>query len=154
MKNVADFDTFLRELMARKRLHQKQLAKELDVSPSILSYYITGKNIPEMEFLEKCVNYFDLKGKKLKTLFKNAFFSTAQNNHKIILDTRYFREERLETLIQIITILLLYSDRQSLPAPGTNHPLLINLFKSIESSFDAMDNDEFLELLHPIITEK
>jgi len=149
MKDVADFDTFLRELMARKRLHQKQLAKELDVSPSILSYYITGKNIPDMEFLEKCVNYFGLKGKELKTLFTNAFFSTAQNNQKIILDTRYFRDERLKPLVNVIVALLLYQGKESLPPPLSYHPKLTKLIENIKKSFDDIDTDEYIELLKP-----
>ena len=146
MLDATDFGKNLRELMAKNNFRQEQLAKELGVSPSILSNYITGKNIPEMDFLAKCVDRFSLKGKELKNLFSKAFFGTVQTHHKIILDTSFFREDRLKVLVQIIVALLLYSDRQSSPEPGTNPPLLVNLFRSIENSYDAMDTDDFLEL--------
>ena len=158
MANATEFGRILKGLIGKCDISQEELAIELTeshqkkVSPSILSNYIKGKNIPEMDFLEKCVSRFSLKGKELKDIFEKAFFSTIQSHQRISLDTRYFREERLETLVQIIIILLLYSNRQSPPKSGTNHPLLINLFNSIKSSFDAMDNDEFLELLHPYIS--
>ena len=51
MQEATDFGITIRELMARNNLSQVKMAKKLKVSPAILSNYITGKNIPEMDFL-------------------------------------------------------------------------------------------------------
>jgi transcriptional regulator with XRE-family HTH domain len=150
MLNATELGKVIRELMAKNNLRQEQLAGELGVSPSILSNYITGKNIPEMSFLAKCVDRFALKGKDLKDLFDKAFSSSVKGSHKIILDTRYFREDRIGTLLQILVVLQLYSDRQS----SLDSPLLVNLIKSIEKSYNAMDTDNYLELVRPLQDDK
>ena len=153
MKNATDFGKTIRELMARNNLRQKQLAKVFGVSPGSISNYIIGKNVPEMDFLAKCANFFNLEGRELKTFFTNAFLSTCQNNQKIIIDTHYFREESLKPLIHVIVTLLLYQGKESLPAPLSYHPKLTKLIENIKICFNDIDTDEFVELLHHSKTE-
>jgi transcriptional regulator with XRE-family HTH domain len=129
----------IKGLMGQNDLSQKQLAEELDVSASILSNYLTGKNIPEMEFLAKCVDRFALKGKDLKNLFDKAFSISVQSSQKIVLDTRYFKKDRLDTLRQILMVLLLDEDC----------PSFKNFFETIKEWYDAMENNRFLELVRP-----
>jgi transcriptional regulator with XRE-family HTH domain len=102
-----EFGKMLKKLMIDEGISQGQLAKDLGISPSILSNYMTGKNIPEMRIVEKCIKRFKLEKGDLKDIFSKAFSSAAKVNHKIILDTRYFKEEWVDLLVQAITVLLL-----------------------------------------------
>jgi predicted transcriptional regulator len=106
---LTDFGKMLKKLMVDADISQGQLAKELGISPAILSNYMTGKNVPEMKVVEKCIKRFLLKKGDVKGIFSKAFSSAAKENHKIILDTRYFREDRIDLLVQAITVLLLSS---------------------------------------------
>jgi transcriptional regulator with XRE-family HTH domain len=147
MQDATELGKFLRELMARNNLRQEQMAKELGVSPSILSNYIIGKNIPDMDFLAKCVDRFNLKKNDLKSLLIKAFISSIKTSQKVILDTRYFKEDRLNTLIQILVVLQLRLDIPTLQE-------LPNLKRIIKNNYDAMDNDNFLELVRPSQDDK
>ena len=138
MLDATEIGIVLRRLMADNNLRQEQMARELGVSPSILSNYITGKNIPDMDFLAKCVDRFGLKGKDLKTLFDKAFLSSINTSNKIILDTRYYSKNRLRTLIQVLVVLLLRLDL-------VNSTDFSDLTRIIKKNYDAMDNDNFLE---------
>ncbi|MDR2445327.1 MAG: helix-turn-helix transcriptional regulator [Spirochaetaceae bacterium] len=100
----------LKKLTVDEGISQEQLAKDLGISPAILSNYMTGKNIPEMSFIEKCVKRFSLRNRKIRDIFTKAFFSTAQANHSIHLDTRFFKHERLDLLAQAIVVIMLYPD--------------------------------------------
>jgi transcriptional regulator with XRE-family HTH domain len=102
-----EFGKMLKKLMIDEGISQGQLAKDLGISPAILSNYLTGKNIPEMRVIEKCIKRFKLEKGDLKDIFSKAFSSAAKANHKIILDTRYFKKERIDLLVQAITVLLL-----------------------------------------------
>jgi hypothetical protein len=113
-----------------------QLEKDLGKRSSMLSNYITGKNVPEMEFIEKCIKRFKLEGTALKDIFSRAFSSTARANQKIILDTRYFKEDRIELLVQIITLLLLAHPTLSLPY-GSRY---IELGDDIKNSYNVLDS--------------
>ena len=108
MLDATEFGKTLRELMAKNNLRQEQIAKALGVSSSILSNYITGKNIPETDFLAKCVKLFDLKNEKLFEFLYSAFLSAATSNHKIIADTRHVDPARIEMLAKTIAVLMLY----------------------------------------------
>jgi transcriptional regulator with XRE-family HTH domain len=152
MLDATDFGKILRELMAKNNLRQEELAKELGVAPATLSNYIIGKNIPEMDFLAKCVDRFALKGKDLKPLFEKAFLSSAQSSHKIVLDTRYFKEDRLDTLLQVLVVLQLRSDNRS---SSDALPPLMTLINSIKNTYEVMDTtDAFLELVRPSQEDK
>jgi transcriptional regulator with XRE-family HTH domain len=141
---LTDFGKMLRNLCTNTGLKQEQLATDLGCSSGTLSNYMTGKTVPEMEILVKCAERFGLKGKDLKNLFAKAFFSAGQNQQKIVFDMRYFRVDRLDTLVQVIVALLLVSDR---PDAETGLPKLTNLIDRIKDRYDAMDTDDFLELL-------
>jgi len=151
MLDATEFGKIIRELMVKNNLRQEELAREVGISPSILSNYITGKNIPEMDFLVKCVDRFSLKGKDLKPLFEKAFLSSVQRSHKIVLDTHYFREDRLDSLLQVLVVLQLRSDNQV--SSDTPSPLM-DLKGSIKINYDAMDIDNYLELVRPSHNDK
>ncbi|MDR2072203.1 MAG: helix-turn-helix domain-containing protein [Spirochaetaceae bacterium] len=98
----------MKKLMVDEDISQGQLAQDLGISPAMLSNYMTGKNIPEMKIVEKCIKRFKLQNAAVKDIFSKVLSSTAKVNRKIILDTRYFKEGRLDLLVQVITILLLF----------------------------------------------
>jgi predicted transcriptional regulator len=104
---LTDFGKMLKKLMVDENISQGKLAKELDISPAILSNYMTGKNVPEMKVVKKCMKRFLLQKGDVKDIFSKAFSSAAKENHKIILDTTCFREDRIDLLVQVITVLLL-----------------------------------------------
>ncbi|GHV55276.1 hypothetical protein AGMMS49579_17710 [Spirochaetia bacterium] len=89
---------------------QKEMAKKLGISDGKLSEIITGKAVPDMDLLGKCIDQYQVKGKEIMDLFSSAFSSTAENNHTIVLDTRHFRPDRIDILIKVITVLLLNKD--------------------------------------------
>ena len=73
MQDAIEFGKILRGLMVKNNLWQVELAKELEVSPAILSNYITGDNITEMDFLAKCVKRFGLEKKNWLIYFVPPF---------------------------------------------------------------------------------
>jgi predicted transcriptional regulator len=81
---LTDFGKMLKKLMVDEEISQGQLARELGISPAILSNYMTGKNVPEMRIVEKCIKRFMLKKGAVKDIFSKAFSSAAKTNHKII----------------------------------------------------------------------
>jgi predicted transcriptional regulator len=133
---LTDFGKMLKKLMVDEDISQGQLAKELDISPAILSNYMTGKNVPEMKVVEKCVRQFLLKKGDVKDIFSKAFSSAAKENHKIILDTQYFREDRIDLLVQAITVLLLSTPSLFF----TNGSLSIDLEKDIKWFYIGLEN--------------
>ena len=105
MQDATDFGIVLRKLITEINLSQGKMARKLEVSPALLSNYITGKNIPEMDFLAKCVKQFGQKQKGVEkgiddiaNFFCKAFLSAAMNNHKVIFNTRYIDSQRTEIL--------------------------------------------------------
>jgi transcriptional regulator with XRE-family HTH domain len=133
-----EFGKMLKKLMIDEGISQGQLAKDLGISPAILSNYMTGKNIPEMRILEKCIERFKLEKGDLKEIFSKAFSSAAKANHKIILDTRYFKEEWVDLLVQAITVLLL--SRPALSFPDDSMP--IDLEYTVKRCYTELDHRE------------
>ncbi|GHT63832.1 hypothetical protein FACS1894110_02360 [Spirochaetia bacterium] len=89
---------------------QMEMAKKLGISDGKLSEIITGKAVPDMDLLGKCIDQYQVKGKEIRDLFSSAFSGTAENNHTIVLDTRHFSPDRIDMLIKVITVLLLDKD--------------------------------------------
>jgi transcriptional regulator with XRE-family HTH domain len=133
-----NFGKILWGLIIERDINQEKLAKELGVSSSTLSNYMTGKNIPEMGLIDTCIRRFALKGKMIKDIFSKAFSSMAAANHKIVLDTRFFKPERIETLAQIITVLLLYPDSPNMD-PTYKHNLIEGIKSNIQLHFSYLD---------------
>jgi predicted transcriptional regulator len=133
-----DFGKILKKLMVDEDVKQEQVAKDLGISPGILSNYIAGKNIPEMEFVRKCIVRFHLQGKAVRDIFTASFSSTARSNQKIILDTRFFKTDRIDLLAQAIAVLMFY------PADPKAHLMnnidleLSNLKGNINSHFENL----------------
>ena len=145
MQDATDFGIALRELMARNNLSQGKMAKRLGVSPAILSNYITGKNIPEMDFLAKCIEQFGQKQKgvekgieNIADFFYKAFLSTAMNNHKVIFDTRYIDSKRIEMLAKVLTVLVLYPQSPS-SVDRSYHEKIIALGAHINKYYDVAE---------------
>jgi transcriptional regulator with XRE-family HTH domain len=135
---LTDFGKTVKKLMVDEGISQGQLAKELGISPAILSNYMTGKNIPEMKIIEKCIKRFNLEGGKAKEIFTLAFLSTAQANHSIHLDTRFFKRERLDLLAEAIIVIMLYPDIPSKKQEPFEHRLEL-LRSRISSCFKNLD---------------
>jgi transcriptional regulator with XRE-family HTH domain len=135
-----DFGRLLRKLTAENDITQGKMAKDLGISPAMLSNYMTGKNIPEMELIDTCIRRYNLKASMVKDIFSKAFFSTATANHKIVLDTAFFKPERIETLAQIITIILLYPDS---PQKNTSEFRfsMQDISKQAQREFDYLDKE-------------
>jgi transcriptional regulator with XRE-family HTH domain len=104
---LTDLGKMIKNLCTDADLKQEQLAFELNCSSGKLSNYMNGKTAPDMDILAKIVDRFNLKEKELKGLFSKAFFNAVQNNQKIVLDTRFIREDRVKPLVQIVITLLL-----------------------------------------------
>jgi predicted transcriptional regulator len=105
---ITDMGKMLKKLMVDENISQNQLALDLGVSPSILSNYITDKNVPEVEVIGKLIERFKLEREDLKEILSKTLASTARHNYKISIDTRFFRPERVDILVKIITVLLMY----------------------------------------------
>jgi transcriptional regulator with XRE-family HTH domain len=130
-----EFGKMLKKLTIDEGISQGQLAKDLGISPAMLSNYMTGKNVPEMRIVEKCIKRFKLEKEEVKDIFSKLFSSTAKANHKIILDTRYFKEDRIDLLVQAVTILLLSHPTLFFP----NGPTSIDLNDSIKRFYIWLD---------------
>jgi predicted transcriptional regulator len=137
---LTDFGKMLKKLMVDEDISQGQLAQDLGISPAMLSNYMTGKNIPEMKIVEKCIKQFKLQNAAVKDIFSKAFSSTAKTSHKIILDTRYFKERRIDLLVQAITILLLFHPTLEV-TEGLN---LTNLENDIEKLYFHLNSQEII----------
>ena len=109
--------------------------------------------MPEMKEFAKCVDLFSLTGKDLKNLFSKAFFGAVNTQKEIVLDTRFFKQDRLESLVQIIVVLLLLSDRPD-PILRDMIPIIDKIRNEIKGRYEAMDTDPYLELVRPSTNSK
>jgi predicted transcriptional regulator len=132
---LTDFGKMLKKLMVDEGINQGQLAKDLGVSPAMLSNYMTSKNVPEMGVVEKCIKRFKLEKAEIKDIFSKVFSSAAKANHKIVLDTRYFKEDRIDLLVQAVTILLLSHPTLFFP----DGPASIELSDNIKKFYAGLD---------------
>jgi len=117
---------------------QNKLAKVLEVSTGTMSNYITGKAIPDIDFLLKCIKIFEIENKDIPDFFIKYFATTAEKNKKIIIDTRYIESDRIETLVKIVTILMLHSGTSNYGYPG-GRPLYILTEAINKLSYDLKD---------------
>ena len=140
MQDATEFGKILRGLMVKNNLRQVELAKELEVSPAILSNYITGDNIPEMDFLAKCVKRFGLEKKELADLFYSAFSSNAiSSRHKIVVDTRFIDLERIEMLTKFLTVSVLCPKMHSIGMFDTTP--IEDLGTMINNRYEALEKE-------------
>jgi hypothetical protein len=106
----------------------------------MLSNYMTGKNIPEMMIVEKCIKRFKLEREGIKDIFSKVFSSTARANHLIHLDTRFFNPQRMDLLAQAIVVFMLYPDDPSLNQKPFDSKLKA-LRSQISSYFKSLDTE-------------
>ena len=139
MEDATEFGKAIRELMAKNNLRQGQMAKRLGVSEGCLSNYITGKTFPEMGFLKKCIDNFNIQQKSIDMadFFLQAFLSGAQANQKAIIDTRLIDPRRWDMLAKILTVLILYPVSDITTEAGS----INDLRKIIEKFFSALKNN-------------
>jgi len=150
MQDATEFGKVLRSYMAEHNLCQEQLAEKLGMPKTTLSNYITGKNIPEMNFLLKCIKKLDLENRDMANLFYTAFLSTATSDKlkKVIFDTRFIDSARNEMLAKFLTILVLYPRIINLLIPShSNLPGAIEMLGNTINDFYIVLEEE--AELHP-----
>jgi transcriptional regulator with XRE-family HTH domain len=126
-------------LIGEADISQGKLAKNLGISPSMLSNYLSGKNIPTMELIEKCRERFGLRNKGIKEIFAKTFLSSARSSHAIHLDTRFFNPKRLDLLVKTILVFMLYpEDPNFIEKPFD--PELRHLGNIISDYYKNLDN--------------
>ncbi|GHV44389.1 hypothetical protein AGMMS49546_28280 [Spirochaetia bacterium] len=110
---LTELGKILKIICTKADIKQKEMAKSLGIATGKLSNILAGKTVPDMDLLGKCIDHYQVKGKEIKDLFSSAFSSTAKHNHTIVLDTRHFKQERIDMLIKVITALLLHKEQDS-----------------------------------------
>ena len=138
MQDATEFGKILRGLMVKNNLRQVELAKELEVSPAILSNYLTGKNIPEMGFLRKCVKRFGLEKRELTDLYYSAFSISAEKRYEIVFDTQFIDSARIEMLVKFLTVLELYPTTLN---DGNEKKAIEELRFKIDDCYKALGED-------------
>ena len=58
--NEKQFQDIFKELRIEKKLSQDSIAKDLDVSQSLINNWETGRSTPSPEMLEYIADYFDI----------------------------------------------------------------------------------------------
>ena len=53
-----DFGNTLRGLIAEKEINQKELARKIDVDPTVVSLWLSGKRMPNADSLCRLADYF------------------------------------------------------------------------------------------------
>ena len=143
---------FLDNLCTNAGITQKQLATAIGCSAGTLSNYMNGKTVPEFDLLAKCVDLFDIEGKYLKAFFTCTFASTVKSNQKIVIDTRYFQEERLDLLVKVLVFLLLFSEKNIVKYPS-GLDSFYRLRDKIRECFQSPGESTNWELEKPIIID-
>lgn len=60
MDAMQHFQKRLKELREKKKINQSELAEKLGVSRGAISYYENGDRVPDIEFLYKAADFFDV----------------------------------------------------------------------------------------------
>ncbi len=53
-----DFGNTLRGLISEKEINQEELARKIDVDPSVVSLWLSGKRMPNADSLCRLADYF------------------------------------------------------------------------------------------------
>ena len=138
MSNATEFGKIIRGLLGSDVNSQTRFAKELDVSPAILSYYLTGKTIPKLEFVSKCIKIFKLDKQKSSELYFKYFLSAFDRNKKIPLDVRTINPNRIEVLGKLLTILFLYPETTARSALYSDREPFETLVATIGSFYNKL----------------
>jgi transcriptional regulator with XRE-family HTH domain len=110
---ATDFGKLLKSYIILKKndMPHNVVAKEIGYSPTMFSFILNGKKAPDIDFLVKCRDYFELTKDETVAFFKLAFTSSPI----ISIDTDYFLQDNKDYFIDILTSLLLFPKR----IPGT-----------------------------------
>lgn len=110
------FAETLRELRQRRKLSQKQFAKEIFISPSAVSQYETGRTTPSRENLERIARFFSVSVDYLMGNSTIADIEELMNEEycddisvaELIEKCVRIRGKQRETLLTVISALELY----------------------------------------------
>ena len=114
------FAEILRELRQKRKLSQKQFAKEIFISPSAVSQYETGRTTPSRENLERIARYFGVSVDYLMGHSAIAEIEDLMNEEycdeisvaELMKKCMRIKGKARETLLTVISALELYcSDR-------------------------------------------
>lgn len=114
------FAEILRELRQKRKLSQKQFAKEIFISPSAVSQYETGRTTPSRENLERIARYFGVSVDYLMGHSGIAEIEDLMNEEycdeisvaELMKKCMRIKGKARETLLAVISALELYcSDR-------------------------------------------
>jgi transcriptional regulator with XRE-family HTH domain len=125
-------------MIKKGKITQTEFAKNLGCSASFMSNVMTGKTSPDIPFIIKCRDFFNLSDNETLELFKKAFSSS----NTIPLDTSYFGKDIKKILGSIVAILLLF--------PKTNPDIAIEIRAKIgylQSKIEKRINECHDELL-------
>jgi transcriptional regulator with XRE-family HTH domain len=102
---LTNFGVLLKTHMLKtKNSSQGAFANALGCSPSQLSLILNGKKDPDIEFLIRCREYFNLNNEETIAFFKVAF-SSSKN---VTINMDYFLQSNKEMFIDALSSLLLY----------------------------------------------
>jgi transcriptional regulator with XRE-family HTH domain len=105
---VTEFGKLLKVTRIQKgNLSQEELSLKLGYSHAHISNMANGKIDPDVKFLIRCQNFFNLNKEETIAFFYTAFSSCKEN---INIELDYLDKERRERLIKVVTALLLMPD--------------------------------------------
>ena len=142
MEDATEFGCVLRGHIQNANHNQDKLSKELKISTGAMSNYLTGKAIPKMDFLLKCIKKLKIEPKDLPELFHSYFLSTSKVNKKIDFDARLITQFQNEMLAKVLTVFILTPEdtyRNYIDVNGRNR-----LYTEIDTLFFSLkDRVEF-----------
>lgn len=99
------FSENIRNLLAEKGVTALEFAKELKISPSTVSMWLTQKSLPRMDLINKVAEYFDVDAcdllldssqkKEMLRGFKKGLFDSSIDS---LTDSDEFSEEEIEEI--------------------------------------------------------
>lgn len=115
-KEIKDiFTTRLKELLIKNNMTYRQLGDELDIKPSAISMWNSGRSLPRIEVIEKIAEYFNISpaylmgwdpisDEEIGEVFYNATKDKPKTKQPITLAAHFngdeYTEEELEEIKQ------------------------------------------------------
>lgn len=115
-KEIKDiFTTRLKELLIKNNMTYRQLGDELDIKPSAISMWNSGRSLPRIEVIEKIAEYFNISpaylmgwdpisDEEIGEVFYNATKDEPKTKQPITIAAHFngdeYTEEELEEIKQ------------------------------------------------------
>lgn len=101
------FQDVFKELRLEKKFSQDKLAKELEVSSSLVSKWENSQSTPAPEMLEYIADYFNISVDYLigRSKFRNLEFNNSETDNILISKIKLLNEEAKVSLISVIDAL-------------------------------------------------